>query len=96
MWAVADGIFISFYSSFLQMGNWLVHSPVLTKERPWLAFSPSMPLHPSVQHCQLSSLEALREDFLNTSTKDPVYKAQCCLHLYFMLHDSHLLATRGK
>lgn len=70
------------------MGNWLVHSPVLMRKCSWLACSPSMPLHPSVQHCQLSSLEALSKDFLNISTKDPVYKVKCCLHLYFMLHDS--------
>lgn len=70
------------------MGIWLVHSTVLTREHPWLACSPSMPLHPSVQHCWLSSLDAPREDFLNISTKGPVYEAKCCLHLYFMLHDS--------
>lgn len=46
------------------------------------------PFHPSVHHHQLSSLEALREDFLNISTKEPVYEAKCCLLLYFMLHDS--------
>lgn len=70
------------------MGNWLVHCPSLTGEHPQLAFSPSMPLHPSIQHCWLSSLDALREDFLNIPTKDPVYKAKRCVHLYFMWHDS--------